>query len=257
LSPTLQFPDRSRPGHRRIVLGLLAAKQSRTEDDDEHDHRTTLHWGMALNTCDPQGSWETVHYLTCPCPVLRLRTEKCRPGQRFWGHFMNSHRHLLIAFLVLCTVVCHSAAQIVAFGASNVSGYKVEPSQAWPAQLEMLLQAKGYNVRVFNAGLNGDTTTHMLERADSSIPNGTKIVVLDMGGGFFNDKMRNISHDQGEKDMHTLFGRLRARGIKIVPEYSYKMPEKFKQADKVHLNVAGHEELAKILLPEVIAALNP
>jgi acyl-CoA thioesterase-1 len=169
---------------------------------------------------------------------------------------MSLHRHLLIAFLVLCTVVCHSQAQIVALGASNVAGYKVEPSQAWPAQLEMLLQAKGYNVRVFNAGLYGDTTAHMLERADSSIPKGTKVVVLDMGGGFYNDKLHNISHDQGEKNMHALAIGLHERGIRIVRESSYKMPEKFKQVDKVHLTVAGHQELAKMLLPEVIAALN-
>jgi acyl-CoA thioesterase I len=165
-------------------------------------------------------------------------------------------RRLLIAFLVLCAVVCHSSAQIVAFGASNVSGFKVEPSQTWPAQLEMLLQAKGYNVRVTNAGLEGDTTMHMLQRVDSSVPNGTKVVVLDIGGGFYNDKAHNISHDQGEKNMYAIATRLRERGIKIVRESSYKLPEKFKQTDKVHLNVAGHEELAKMLLPEVITALN-
>jgi acyl-CoA thioesterase I len=165
-------------------------------------------------------------------------------------------RRLIIAFLVLCALVGHSAGQIVAFGASNVSGFKVETSQTWPAQLEMLLQAKGYNVRVINAGLYGDTTTHMLQRVDSSVPNGTKVVVLDMGGGFFNDKFHNISYDQGEKDMHAIAARLHARGIKIVPEFSFKLPDKFKQADRVHLNAAGHQELAKMLLPEVITALS-
>jgi acyl-CoA thioesterase I len=170
--------------------------------------------------------------------------------------FMITSRNLLSVFFVLCAAVCHSSAQIVAFGASNVSGFKVEPSQSWPAQLEMLLQKKGYNVRVINAGLEGDTTTHMLQRVDSSVPNGTKVVVLDIGGGFYNDKLHNISHDQGEKDMHTIAARLHARGIKIVRELSYQMPETFKQEDKIHLNVAGHQELAKMLLPEVIAALN-
>jgi hypothetical protein len=120
----------------------------------------------------------------------------------------------------------------------------------------MLLQAKGYNVRVINAGLYGDTTTHMLQRVDSSVPNGTKVVVLDMGGGFFNDKFHNISYDQGEKDMHAIAARLHARGIKIVPEFSFKLPDKFKQADRVHLNAAGHQELAKMLVPEVITALS-
>jgi acyl-CoA thioesterase I len=169
---------------------------------------------------------------------------------------MVFERRLLIAFLFLCAVASQSSAQIVAFGASNVSGFKVEPGQTWPALLENSLQTKGYHVHVLNAGLYGDTTTHMIQRLDTSIPNQTKVVVLDMGGGFVNDRFQNISHEQGEKDMHTIEARLRARGIKIVPEYSFKLPEKYKQADKVHLNADGHQELARILLPEVVAALN-
>jgi acyl-CoA thioesterase-1 len=172
------------------------------------------------------------------------------------GLRMSLSRRLFITFLVLCAVVCQASAQIVAFGASNVSGFKVEPGLTWPAQLETLLQAKGYNVRVINAGLYGDTTAHMLQRVDTSIPEGTKVVVLDMGGGFFNDKIKNVPRDQSEKNIHAIAARLRSRGIKIVPEFSYKLPDEFKQADHVHLNNAGHKELAKMLLPEVIAALN-
>jgi acyl-CoA thioesterase-1 len=95
----------------------------------------------------------------------------------------------------------------------------------------------------------------MLERVDSSIPNGTKIVVLDIGGGFFNDERVNISHDQGVKDMRAIAARLHARGIKIVPEFANRMPDKFKQPDKIHLTAAGHRELAKLLLPYIIKAL--
>jgi acyl-CoA thioesterase-1 len=169
---------------------------------------------------------------------------------------MSFRRHLLVTLLILCAVVDHSAAQIVAFGASNVSGFRVEPSQAWPAQLEMLLQAKGYHLRVLNAGRYGDTTTDLLQRVDSSIPNGTTIVVLDMGGGYFNDRFHHISQEQGEKDMQAIATRLHARGIKVIPEFSYKLPDNLKQADKVHLSVAGHRKLAEMLLPEVISAMN-
>ena len=93
----------------------------------------------------------------------------------------------------------------------------------------------------------------MLERVDSSIPNGTKIVVLDIGGGFFNEETVNISHDQGVKE--AIAARLHARGIKTVPEFANRMPDKFKQPDKIHLTAAGHQELAKLLLPYVIKAL--
>ena len=36
-----------------------------------------------------------------------------------------------------------ASAQIVALGASNVEGYGVSSSEAWPAQLESILRAKG------------------------------------------------------------------------------------------------------------------
>ena len=45
----------------------------------------------------------------------------------------------------------------------------MESGQALPAQLEALLREKGYNVNVINAGITGDTTTHMLLQVDSSI----------------------------------------------------------------------------------------
>jgi acyl-CoA thioesterase-1 len=63
-----------------------------------------------------------------------------------------------------------------------------------------LLKAQGYEVHVTNAGISGDTTADMLKRLDSAIPNGTKIVILDTGDGFFNDAKNNISREQGEKD---------------------------------------------------------
>jgi acyl-CoA thioesterase-1 len=37
-----------------------------------------------------------------------------------------------------------------------------------------MLRAKGINVEVVNAGINGDTTEGMLDRLDSAVPSGTK-----------------------------------------------------------------------------------
>ena len=62
---------------------------------------------------------------------------------------------------------------MVALGASNTYGKGVARNQAFPAQLEAILRAKGLNVRVINAGINGDTTEGMLQRMDGAVPNGT------------------------------------------------------------------------------------
>jgi acyl-CoA thioesterase-1 len=96
-------------------------------------------------------------------------------------------RLYLIGLFVFCFLSVASQAQIVAFGASNVAGKGVWPGQAWPAQLEEMLKARGYNVRVKNAGKSCDTTSGMLHRLNFAIPSGTKIVILDMSGGYYNN----------------------------------------------------------------------
>src|SRR5262249_62044821 len=70
------------------------------------------------------------------------------------------------------------AATIVALGASNTYGKGVSRSEAYPAQLEALLRARGYNARVVNAGISGDTTGGMLGRLDGAGPGGTGLVLL-------------------------------------------------------------------------------
>jgi lysophospholipase L1-like esterase len=73
----------------------------------------------------------------------------------------------LPALMMLCLapgVAAPAQTLIVAFGACNVSGKGVWPWEAWPAQLEVMLKAKGYNVHIKNACRAGDTTSGMLHR---------------------------------------------------------------------------------------------
>ena len=55
--------------------------------------------------------------------------------------------------------------RIVVFGDSLVAGFRLKASDAFPAQLERALKAKGHAVEVINAGVSGDTTAGGLERA--------------------------------------------------------------------------------------------
>src|ERR1700730_18675685 len=86
-----------------------------------------------------------------------------------------------------------ASAQIVALGASNVEGHGVSPSEAWPAQLESMLRAKGSGAHVTNAGVSGDTTGEVLARLPSAVTAGTKVVILDIGP--FNDVRTGGSAD--------------------------------------------------------------
>ncbi len=89
---------------------------------------------------------------------------------------MNSHAVWFgtlgcLAFLAVLNfgAVSADAATIVAIGASNTYGKGVARNQAYPAQLEAILRAKGASVRVVNAGINGDTTESMLARLDRAV----------------------------------------------------------------------------------------
>lgn len=173
--------------------------------------------------------------------------------------FQRSYR-LYTAILFLVLAVCLPAVckgQIVAFGASNVAGKGVFQSQAWPAQLEKMLKEKGYNVHVKNAGLSGETTPHMVKRIDSAMPEGTKIVILDVGGGLYNNsKKTSLPQDKGEADMRAIEERIKSRGITIIPERTHSVPLAYKQIDRIHLTAEGHRLFAGQLLPQVIRALN-
>jgi len=148
-------------------------------------------------------------------------------------------------------------AQIVAFGASNVSGWNVAATEAFAAQLQAMLREKGYNVRVLNKGIYGNTTTDLRNRMDSDIPEGTTIVILDTSGGIYNDKLKSISREQGDADMAAITARLNERGIKVFPMSAADLPAQYHQQDGVHLTPEGHKLIASQLLPQITGALGP
>jgi len=160
---------------------------------------------------------------------------------------------LVVAYFALFAVASH--AQIEAFGASNVAGKGVWPSQAWPAQLEGMLRAKGYDVHVKNAGVSGDTTSAMLKRLGFAIPSGTTIVILDTSGGYYNNTKTNTSRERGTSDMRQIETQLKSRGITVIPESTADIAMTYRQSDHKHLTVEGHKLVATRLLPLVISAL--
>jgi acyl-CoA thioesterase-1 len=161
--------------------------------------------------------------------------------------------------LFACGAQAAEDVRIVALGASNTSGSGrgrtnggVPSSQAYPAQLEALLKAKGINAHVTNAGIPGDTTGGMLARLDSAVPSGTSIVILQPGG---NDARRG----QGEArqgNISEIRRRLAARHIKVIilGHLGQIAPKGARDPDGQHFNAQGHAAFASWLAPKVIAA---
>jgi acyl-CoA thioesterase I len=154
-----------------------------------------------------------------------------------------------LAFLAVLNfgVVLADAATIVALGASNTYGKGVARSQAYPAQLEAILRAKGSNVRVVNAGINGDTTEGMLERLDRAVPNGTSAVILQPGG---NDRRKGRPDRTAD-----IQSRLRARGIPVIMLGNSMLRGLPHQPDGQPLTPEGYHMLAESLASQVSGAI--
>ena len=154
-----------------------------------------------------------------------------------------------VAILAASNIAVHpaGAATVVALGASNTFGKGVARNQAFPAQLEAILRAKGLNVHVINAGINGDTTEGMLRRMDHVVPNGTSAVILQPGG---NDRRKSSPDRTAE-----IQSRLSTRGIQVImlPNSVFKgLPH---QPDGQHLTPEGYHMLAVSLASQVAGAI--
>ncbi len=161
----------------------------------------------------------------------------------------------LLTFIFGLVFAGAAQAQVVAFGASNVSGYGVAEREAFPAQLQALLRARGLDIVVLNAGVFGNTTADLRNRVSSDIPQGTKVVILDVSGPYFNNSSKGVSEAQGHADIAAIEADLSARGIKVVEESARAIARQHHQDDGIHLTAEGHRLLAASLLPQVMRAL--
>jgi acyl-CoA thioesterase I len=151
-----------------------------------------------------------------------------------------------------------ASLNIVALGASNTAGMGkgnhpggVPRNQAFPAQLEAMLRAKGIDAHVRNAGIAGDTTAGMLRRMDTAVPNGTRIVILQAGG---NDARQGVGGDAAASTAQ-ITSKLEARGVKVISlNMGTYAPSSTRDPDGEHYNAQGHAAVAAGLLPQVIAA---
>jgi len=90
----------------------------------------------------------------------------------------------------------------------------------------------------------------------SATPSGTKIVILDMSGGFYNNRNTTAASQQnGKADMAAIETQLKSRGITVIPEATSGVSWGYKQSDKIHLTPEGHKLVATYLLPLVVSAL--
>lgn len=118
-----------------------------------------------------------------------------------------------LTFLALATVAKAEPYRIVGFGDSLMAGYGLDAGQSFPEKLEKALRQKGHDVVIAKAGVSGDTTSGGLARLDWSIPDGTSLVILELGA---NDMLRAIDPQVAEKNLDAMLARLKERKIAVL-----------------------------------------
>ena len=103
------------------------------------------------------------------------------------------HLRLLVQALTLATALVsasHGAAaralRLVALGDSLTAGYGLPPGKAFPDRLEAALRAKGWDVKVINAGVSGDTAEDALAQSQTAIVTNVVALYKALGGGLSN-----------------------------------------------------------------------
>jgi acyl-CoA thioesterase-1 len=149
------------------------------------------------------------------------------------------------AWMLFAAVVNAAPLRIVAVGTSNTYGWMVPNPSIYPVVLQKMLKAKGIEAEIVNAGVLGDTTSGMLGRIDSAVPQGTSLVILEPGPNDRGTKAERAANIEAIKR------HLHARSIPVVV-YDQKLPEKYRW-DGIHFTAAGHALIAQSLLPRVMA----
>ncbi|MCZ8544087.1 arylesterase [Mesorhizobium qingshengii] len=121
-----------------------------------------------------------------------------------------------IVFLAICGAISSARAEpfkIVGFGDSLMAGFGLGPDEGFTDKLQAALRAKGHDVTVANAGVSGDTSSGGLARLDWSVPDGTQLVILELGA---NDMLRGVPPDITQKNLDEMLGKLRERKIAVL-----------------------------------------
>ena len=147
---------------------------------------------------------------------------------------MRGFVSLLLLVLQLASFTAAPAAEeavIVAFGDSLTAGLGVDAGQTYPALLGDRLRREGYDYRVINAGVSGDTTAGGLRRVDWALRLKPEIVILELG---VNDALRGQKLAAVRANLDQLVSRFQAAGARVLvagmrlpPNYGDRYAEDF------------------------------
>ena len=177
----------------------------------------------------------------------------------------------VFVFVLPSLPVSAASVKIVALGDSATAGWLVAKKDAYPAELERQLRAKGHDVAVMNAGVSGDTSAGALKRLDLAVDPDTNIVLVEVGT---NDLRLHVPTAKMRANVTEIVRTLQKRRISVlliglgsldlsevartakVPYAQFKLPPgKYRARDGAHFNAEGYRIVVKRMLPQVEALI--
>ena len=195
-----------------------------------------------------------------------------------------------VALLSVAAGEARGEGVVVALGDSLTAGLGVAADEAFPARLQARLRAEGYDYRVVNAGVSGDTTAGGLRRVDWALRAHPDVVIVALGA---NDGLRGHSPQAIRANLEEIVARLQAAGVRVLlvgmrlpPNYGAEYTKEFEavfpavarrakitlmpflldgvaadprlnQADGIHPTAAGQQMIADRLWPYLRPLLRP
>ena len=107
-----------------------------------------------------------------------------------------------------------TAPTVLVFGDSLSAGYGIDINQSWPALLQSRLESQGYEHRVINASISGETTEGGVTRIARALENfNPELVILELGG---NDGLRGFPPDRMKANLQTIIETTKTSGAAVI-----------------------------------------
>lgn len=150
-------------------------------------------------------------------------------------------RRLLILVFLLMSSPAFSADEptILIFGDSLSAGFGIDVDQSWGTLLQTRLEDQGYEHRVVNASISGETTEGGVTRIPAALERfDPALVVLELGG---NDGLRGFPPERLQENLVSIIEAAKSTGARVIllgiriplnygPRYSAAFEDAFRQA---------------------------
>jgi acyl-CoA thioesterase-1 len=116
--------------------------------------------------------------------------------------------------LISANALCAEPPTVLIFGDSLSAGYGIEVDQSWATLLQARLKQQGYEHKVVNASISGETTEGGATRIEAAIADfSPDLIILELGG---NDGLRGLPTQRMKANLEEIVTRSKDSGADVV-----------------------------------------